>query len=93
MLEQREAVLVEKKMADDVLTGATVYTTLEPCVDRNPPKKSCAQRLIDRRVRRVVIGYMDPDDRGKGYHALADRNIDVELFPGAPGLSLISNPP
>lgn len=80
--EHAEFTVLEKKMADDVLTGATVYTTLEPCVDRNPPKKSCAQRLIDRRVRRVVIGYMDPDDRGKGYHALADRNIDVELFPG-----------
>ena len=79
--DHAEFTVLEKKMADDVLTGATVYTTLEPCVDRNPPKKACARWLIDRRVRRVVIGYMDPDDRGKGYHALIDKNIEVELFP------------
>jgi hypothetical protein len=25
---------------------------------------------------------MDPDDQGKGYHALIDRNIEVDLFHG-----------
>jgi len=81
--DHAEFTVLEKKMAHDVLAGATVYTTLEPCVERNPPKKACAQRLIDRRVARVVIGYMDPDERGKGYHELADKRIDIDLFPRA----------
>ena len=32
------------------LSGAVVYTTLEPCSRRNAPKIACAQRLIDQGV-------------------------------------------
>lgn len=79
--EHAEFTVLEKKMPNDVLAGATVYTTLEPCVDRTPPKQSCADRLIARRVSRVVIGYMDPDHRGRGYHKLREAGISVAVFP------------
>ena len=78
--EHAEFTVMEKKMKNDRLAGATVYTTLEPCTDRKPPKKSCADRLIERQVSRVVIGLLDPDDRGQGYHKLLDANIEVSLF-------------
>jgi pyrimidine deaminase RibD-like protein len=79
--EHAEFTVMERKMSNGVLAGATVYTTLEPCTDRNPPKKSCADWLIERHVSRVVIGIMDPDRKGNGYHKLIQARIVVELFP------------
>src|SRR4051812_44745423 len=46
-------------------SGATLYTTLEPCAHhgRNPP---CVDAIIAARVSRVVIGIEDPDARVSG---------------------------
>jgi pyrimidine deaminase RibD-like protein len=64
------------------LDGATVYTTLEPCLNRGDPKVSCVDRLISVKVARVVIGALDPDHRGNGLRKLAHSpTIEVSLFP------------
>ncbi|OAI48383.1 hypothetical protein AYO44_07045 [Planctomycetaceae bacterium SCGC AG-212-F19] len=81
--EHAEYTALEKKLPDQTLAGATVYATLEPCTHRGPNKTPCAQRLIDRKVRRVVIGMLDPNMRicGKGERMLRDRGIVVDRFP------------
>ncbi len=78
--DHAEFTVLEKKLLGVGLEGATVFTTLEPCTHRGPDKIPCADRLVDAGVKRVVIGYMDPDDRGRGYQKLVESGIDVQLF-------------
>lgn len=81
--EHAEYHVLEQKLKEEAVAGATVYTTLEPCTTRNPPKVCCAMRLKERKVARVFIGMLDPDERirGLGIIALRDANIDVQFFP------------
>lgn len=78
-----EYIALDVKMPDDTIAGATVYTTLEPCTSRKHPKIPCAQRLVDRKVARVVIGILDPnpDIRGLGEQLLSEAGIETQLFP------------
>jgi diaminohydroxyphosphoribosylaminopyrimidine deaminase/5-amino-6-(5-phosphoribosylamino)uracil reductase len=60
--------------------GATLYINLEPCFHqgRTPP---CVHALIEAGVARVVAAVEDPNPlvAGKGFRALMDAGIDVQL--------------
>ncbi len=61
--------------------GATAYVTLEPCAARSDPRApSCAQRLRDGGVARVVIACPDPHPNaaGEGVAILRAAGVDVE---------------
>jgi ATP-dependent DNA helicase RecG len=80
--DHAEFTLLERKKLDKPLTGAILYTTLEPCVERNPPKSGCTFRAINARVSKVVIGHLDPDISvsGVGVELLEAEKIVVEYF-------------
>ena len=60
--------------------GATLYVTLEPCIHhgKTPP---CADLIIQKRIKRVVIAMKDPNPaiNGKGITYLKAHNIKVDV--------------
>ncbi|MDF0730015.1 deaminase [Pseudomonas entomophila] len=81
---EREAIESARAQGLD-LRKATLYTTLEPCVtlSENQGKKSCADLIIESKIREVVIGRYDPNPNvnRRGWKNLRDAGIWLRDFP------------
>ena len=78
-----ERVAIEKLPEAD-LKGATIYTTLEPCVtiQQKQLTESCADLIIKSGIREAVIGVLDPNGTiyTEGYRRLLENKISVSFF-------------
>lgn len=80
--DHAEYTIFSKKLRATDVTGYVLYTTLEPCVERNAPKLGCSFHTIDARISKVYIGHKDPDPTvaGDGIDLLLKANIAWELY-------------
>jgi diaminohydroxyphosphoribosylaminopyrimidine deaminase / 5-amino-6-(5-phosphoribosylamino)uracil reductase len=52
--------LFDARLPDPRLRGATIYSTLEPCAQRNSRPRTCSQLIIASGLRRVVFAWREP---------------------------------
>ena len=64
-----EFTLLERKCVGEKLDDCILFATLEPCLDRNQPKKGCARHIVGARIKKVYVGIEDgkPDGGWKGH--------------------------
>lgn len=81
--DHAEYTALELKLAGCDISGATVYTTLEPCSKRGPKKVPCGNRLVQRGISEVIVGMLDPDPRiyAMGCGLLRAQGMTVRYFP------------
>jgi diaminohydroxyphosphoribosylaminopyrimidine deaminase/5-amino-6-(5-phosphoribosylamino)uracil reductase len=66
------------------LSGATIYSSLEPCSIRRSRPASCTRLIIDAGIRRVVFAWREPAllvEDCQGAELLREAGIEVVEFP------------
>ncbi|MCP9820781.1 hypothetical protein KBZ18_14950 [Synechococcus sp. Cruz-9H2] len=77
-----EFTLLERKCVGEKLDGSVLFATLEPCLNRNHPKRGCARHIISARIKEVWVGIEDdnPTVAGKGIENLRRHGVTVHMF-------------
>lgn len=77
-----EFTLLERKCGAENLEGCVLFATLEPCLNRNQPKRGCARHIVSARIKEVYVGIEDdnPAVAGKGIAHLRRHGVNVHMF-------------
>jgi ATP-dependent DNA helicase RecG len=77
-----EFTLLERKCVGERLDGSVLFATLEPCLNRNHPKRGCARHIVSARIKEVWVGIEDdnPTVAGKGIEHLRQHGVTVHMF-------------
>jgi len=80
--DHAEYTLFEKILKGQDVSGATLFTTLEPCTDRKN-HKTCSEWIIEKGIKHVVIGNLDPNPKiyNNGCKKLKAAGIEISYFP------------
>ena len=80
--DHAEFTLLERKLSNKKLDDCVLFTTLEPCVERNSPKIACCKRTLKARIKTVYVGITDPDHTvdGKGIKHLEKNHVKIIMF-------------
>jgi diaminohydroxyphosphoribosylaminopyrimidine deaminase/5-amino-6-(5-phosphoribosylamino)uracil reductase len=96
-----ESALGKLSPGEPRLTGATIYSTLEPCSQRMSRPRTCTELIIAAGLRRVVIAWREPAlfvANCQGYELLSRAGLTVVELPefaadaAAPNRHLTSRP-
>jgi len=85
--DHAEYTVLEKKLLNTDLDGATVYATLEPCIVGSHPGEKyrwpCAHWIVERGIKKVWVGDLDPNPNicGRGIAHLEEHGVVIEYFP------------
>ncbi|MFF2374821.1 dCMP deaminase [Streptomyces xiamenensis] len=75
-----ESALAKLEIGTD-LTGATLYSTLEPCTQRRSRPHTCTQLILNAGIGRVVIAWREPSlfvAACQGVRRLQDNGVTVK---------------
>ena len=77
-----EFTLLERKCVNEKLDDCVLFATLEPCLNRNQPKRGCARHIVGARIKKVYVGIEDdnPTVAGKGIEFLRRNGVEIEMF-------------
>lgn len=80
--DHAEYTLFEKILKGQDVSGATIFTTLEPCTHRNK-HKPCSDWIIEKGIKHVFVGLLDPNPKiyNNGCKKLIEAGIEVSYFP------------
>jgi pyrimidine deaminase RibD-like protein len=87
--DHAEEVALIRAAGDPRLAGATLYSSLEPCLHRASRPRSCAELITGAGLRRVVIAWLEPPvfTDGGGAAALRQAGVTVVEIPWLAGLA------
>jgi ATP-dependent DNA helicase RecG len=77
-----EYTLLERKCIGEKIDDCVLFATLEPCLNRNHPKRGCARHIVNSRIKEVWVGIEDdnPAVSGKGIEYLKRHGVTVHMF-------------
>jgi diaminohydroxyphosphoribosylaminopyrimidine deaminase/5-amino-6-(5-phosphoribosylamino)uracil reductase len=81
--DHAEEVALAGAAGDAQLAGATLYSSLEPCLARASRARSCVELITEAGIGRVVIAWLEPPlfVAGGGAAALRDAGVTVVEIP------------